>query len=181
LSIDDLIVLMRTVELDLSAHDRTHRGAARHAVHGFGKVELGLDLPQLIMLARCEELGWITSGDLTDGDDRLRRELGVTWSTLLIRSDLLPATELGNSDAAVAMKTSSSIVAPLTWVCGPMSTALAADTGCLARPHTSAFSMIRTSSPIQISPSSAVSTAPCSTRARSPRVTPPHSTAEGAP
>jgi hypothetical protein len=40
--------------------------------------------------------------------------------------------------------------------------------------------MITTSSPIQTSPSSAVSTAPCSTRVRSPSVIAPQRTADGA-
>src|SRR5688500_3869087 len=61
-----------------------------------------------------------------------------------------------------------------------MSTALPIEAGCCDRPRSNAFSMITTSSPIQISPSSAVNIAPCSTRARSPRVTAPHSTADGA-
>lgn len=41
----DLVVLVSAVELNLPGHDRTHRGAARHTVHGPWKVQLRLDLP----------------------------------------------------------------------------------------------------------------------------------------
>jgi hypothetical protein len=43
--LDDLVVLVSAVELNLPGHDRTHRGAARHAVDGPWKVQLRLDLP----------------------------------------------------------------------------------------------------------------------------------------
>jgi hypothetical protein len=45
LLVNDLVVLVSAVELNLPGHDRTHRGAARHAVHGPWKVQLRLDVP----------------------------------------------------------------------------------------------------------------------------------------
>ena len=52
LTINDLVVSMSAVELALSSHDLAHWRTSRHAVDSAWEIELGLDLPQLLMLIR---------------------------------------------------------------------------------------------------------------------------------
>ena len=64
----NLVVSMSAVELDLPSHDGTQWPTARHAIHGFGKVEFGLHLPQLFVLVWREQLSRISDCDPADWD-----------------------------------------------------------------------------------------------------------------
>ena len=89
-------------------------GVPRHTVDGAGKVELDLHLPQVLVLIRRKELRWITCGDPADRHGRPWCQLRVDVQHAIDpQFDPLAATDPGNSDAPVAMKTSSSTVAPL--------------------------------------------------------------------
>jgi hypothetical protein len=52
----DLVVSMSAVELGLSGHDHTHRRTSGNSVDSARQVELGLHLPQGLVLIRRKEL-----------------------------------------------------------------------------------------------------------------------------
>jgi hypothetical protein len=134
-----------------------------------------LDFPEGFVLVGGEELSWVADGDPADRYDGAWFEAGVD-----LQDAPAPASEPGNNAAPVAMKTSSSTVAPFTWACGPTRTASPISAGWSARPRTRAFSITTLFSPRWTSPFSAVSTAPCNTLLPSPSTTAPQSTADGA-
>jgi hypothetical protein len=84
------------------------------------------------------------------------------------------------TDEPVARNAASSTVAPLTWACGPTMTWSLIEVEWRSRPRTTACSMTIVDSPISTGPPSAVTTAPKSTRASSPSLTSPQTTAFGA-
>ena len=71
---EDLVVSMSAVELGLSGHDRSHGRTSRQPVDRAREIELGLHLPQFLMLVRRKQLSWIPGGDPSDGNDRFRQQ-----------------------------------------------------------------------------------------------------------
>ncbi len=95
-----------------------------------------------------------------------------TWTTLLMRSsEPTPTRDPGNTEAPVATNTSSSMVVPFRWVCGPISTESPIVSGCWARPRSTACSITTTSAPMVTGPCTPWMTARSSTLEPAPILT----------
>ena len=98
----------------------------------------------------------------------------LTWTTLLMRSsEPAPMCDPGKAEAPVATNTSSSMVVPFRWVCGPISTESPIVNGYWPRPRSTACSITTTSFPIVTGPRTPWRTARSSTLEPAPIVTCP--------